>query len=278
MEYSVEEGTVGRRMVLSGRWEPGYARDAQRLGVVELELNYAKGWKGGDVAFLADLTFLRVLEITDWNLRDVSPVHGLRALTRLKISTYCNTAIDFTSFPELEDLSLEWRAKATSLFECRSVERVFLNKYTGDDLAPLLGLPRLVHLAVAGPKISMVGASPGTPLEFLGVYGAKRLTSLRGVEYLAKLRALEVNDCKNALDIEPLRALRGLESVHLCDDGDIESLEPLAEHGRLKELLFFGSTSVRDGRISVLRPLLLRKVVFQDRRHYDMKRAEFPSG
>lgn len=277
MDYAIEDGQLGKRMTIRGHWDPRFARDARRLGVVELELNYSKGWKGDDVTFLSDLEFLRALELTDWNIGDVSSIHALRTLVRLKISTYCKTAIDFGSFPELEDLSLEWRAKARSLFGCSSLKRIFLNKYTGNDLASLMRLPKLVYLSVASPKITEIGASPGSNLEFLGIYAARGLQSLQGVENLTRLRALEVNDCKNILDIEPLRTILGLESVHICDNGDIDSLAPLAQHQQLRELLFYGTTSIKDGRISLLRHLPFLKAVFQDRRHYDMKREEFQS-
>jgi Leucine-rich repeat (LRR) protein len=278
VNFIIEEGHLGKRMVLTGRWEPSYARDAAHIGVVELELNYARGWSACDLAFLSELSFLRALELTDWNLDDVSGVHALQSLVRLKISTYCKTSIDFAAFPALEDLSLEWRPGARSLFGCSSLRRVFLNKYAEDDLVPLLALPRLSHLSVASPKIDRLGASKSSSLEFLGVYAAKRLVTLDGVEQLPNLTALEVNDCPRVSDLRPLRSLRRLASIHLCNDGNILSLEPLAGHEQLEELLFYGNTRIEDGRISVLKPLGALRVAFQDRRHYDMKRAEFPAG
>lgn len=276
MSFIVEDGKLGKRMTLVGPWDPEFCRVARRLEIAELELNYAKGWKGGDLEFLPDLTFLRSLELTDWNIAGVQPIHSLRSLLRLQVSTYCKTEIDFRCFPELQDLTLEWRPKAQSVFGCTTLERIFLNKYTGSSLKPLLALPRLKHLAVASPRITEIGPSAGSILEFLGIYGAKRLESLKDVEKLTKLNALEVNDCRALSNIEPLRRLGGLASIHLCDDGEIESLDPLGEHTELRELLFYGDTCIRDGRISVVRPLSLRKVVFQDRRHYDLRRSEFP--
>ncbi|HVY39373.1 MAG TPA: hypothetical protein VHM31_15635 [Polyangia bacterium] len=69
----------------------------------------------------------------------------------------------------------------------------------------------------------------GLPLlAFLGVHRASRLTSLRGLETLSHLGSLEVNDCRKIRSIEPIAALGGLRSLQLCNDGQIETLAPVA--------------------------------------------------
>lgn len=278
--YRIEDGEFGRRMVLTGPWQPSLLGEVQRERIVELEANYAHGWKGADLGFLNGLTHLRAFEVTDWNIKDVSPIHCLTNLKRLKVSTYCKTAIRFSSFPQLEDVSLEWRARAKSLFDCKTLKRVFINKFAGADLSPLLALPQLTSLSVASPKISMVGVAPDMPppVDFLGLYKAQKLEGLEGVQQLRSLTRLEVNDCRKVSDINALAASSSLRVLHLCDDGDVESLQPLRGLVGLRELLFYGTTSVRDGRTEFLLSLGLEKVVFQDRRHYDAKREAFPAG
>lgn len=276
----VEDGVFGRRLVLTGRWHPSLLKVVQRERIVELEANYAHGWAGGELDFLYGLPHLEAFEVIDWNIKDVSPVHGLSKLRRLQVSTSCKTAIEFSSFPQLEDVSLEWRARAKSMFACKTLKRVFINRFAGASLSPLLGLPLLESLSVASPSISKIGSAPDRPppLEFLGIYNARKLASLEGLQALRSLARLELNDCGKVGDINALAALTSLRILHLCDDGDVASLHPLRGVPGLRELLFYGSTAIRDGGIEFLLSLGLEKVVFQDRRHYDAKRAAFPAG
>ncbi len=278
--YRIEHGEFGKRMVLTGPWGPSLLGAAGREEISELELNYAHGWKGDDLEFLKDFPHLAAFEVVDWNIRDVTPIHSLSNLRRLKVSTYCKTEISFASFSRLEDVSLEWRSKAKSLFQCETLKRVFINKFAGADLSPLLALPQLTTLSVASPKISEIGAAPHVPpaLDFLGICNARKLDSLEGVQQVPSVTRLEVNDCRKISKIDRLAELTSLRILHLCNCGELLSLRPLQELRGLRELLFYGTTSIRDGQVEFLLSLGLEKVVFQDRRHYDAKRFAFPTG
>lgn len=278
--YKIENGMFGRRMVLTGPWQPSLTGEVQRQRVVELEANYAQGWKRGDgVGFLEGLPHLQAFEVIDWNIEDVSPIHCLSNLRHLKVSTYCKTAIDFSAFPQLETVSLEWRARAKSIFNSRTLKRVFVNRFSGSDLEPFLEIPTLIDLSVASPKLVELGVPPGRRvLESLGIYNARKLKDLEGIQRLDRLTRLKVNDCGKIGNINPLAALGSLRVLHLCDDGELESLQPVRALGDLRELLFYGTTSIQDGRVDFLLSLGLEKVVFQDRRHYDVKRSAFPAG
>lgn len=272
--FELQKGAFGKRMVLTGPWNDRLLAEAE--GVAELEVNYAHGWSGDDLGFLSDLTQLVAFELTDWNIRDVSAIHRLRNLRRLKISTFCKSEIAFGSFPNLEDVSLEWRPKAKSLFECESLTRVFINKLAAPDLTRVLSLPRLAKLSLAGPRASSLGrvGAQSAPLEFLDIGAARKLGSLDGVEQFPRLHRLEVNGCPGISALDQLSALGGLETLHLCDDGNVSSFRPLQELTKLRELLFYGTTLVEDGGVGFLRSLGLEKVVFRDRKHYDATQAE----
>ena len=245
--------------------------------VRELELNYAKGWSGADYAFLAEWTALEALEITDWNAQDVSAVNALHELRKLKVFTYCKTEIRFADLPRLEECSLEWRPKASSIFDHRGIKKLFVNKCPERDLRRFSTMAQLESLSLASPRLeSLEGA--GLPLlTFLGVYAAPRLTSLRGLETATHLRSLEVNDCRKIGAIEPIGALVGLRNLQLCNDGRIETLAPLAGLKELETFLFYESTDVADGDLTVLKTLpKLHHVVFMDRRHYSDRQSSFP--
>lgn len=276
-DWDIEDGVFGRRMVMRRAWSSAARSAAQGAGVRELELNYAKGWTDHDYTFLSELSELVALEITDWNATDVAPIHQLSGLRRLKVFTYCKTAIDFSRFPKLEDCRLEWRAKARSIFEHTGVKRLFINKCPGKDLVAFEKM-NLESLSLASPKLeTLTGIDALKKLTFLGIHVARRLSTLDGLQRIPGLIHLEVNDCPKVSDISPLTDLGNLEEVHLCNDGEIETLRPLAAHKALRFLLFYESTSVRDGDLSVLKELpSLEHVVFMDRRHYSHKASDFP--
>jgi Leucine-rich repeat (LRR) protein len=104
----------------------------------------------------------------------------------------------------------------------------------------------------------------------------RRLTSLAGIEALTNLEELDIHTCRKIRSIEPVGYLSRLRKFYLNNDGDIESLKPLAKLNELEWVLLYESTNILDGDLS---PLLgqknLSRIAFQNRRHYSMRREEF---
>lgn len=98
----ITDGAYGPRATLTSAWSDGMLASLNAGGVVELELNQAKGWGGDDLSFLAKLPALKLFEIFDFRIKDISPIHSLHNLKRLGVTTYCKTEIDFDAFPQLE--------------------------------------------------------------------------------------------------------------------------------------------------------------------------------
>jgi hypothetical protein len=273
----LEDGKYGRRAVLTSRWADDMLASLKKNHVVELELNQAKGWIGQDVAFLPGLPQLLAFEIFDFNIRDIGPVHSLHALRKLGVTTYCSTALDFSAFPELEHCDLEWRPKATSVFECLTLQHLFVNRYDGEDVRPFGNLVNLRSLAILNaPTRSLDGLGRLVNLRSLRLANLKRLRSLRGLEELAHLEELEIHTCRGIDSIEEVGALRHLKKLHLNNDGPIASLRPLEKLIGLESVLFYESTNILDGDLSpLLRQKHLSNVSFQNRRHYSHRREDF---
>jgi Leucine-rich repeat (LRR) protein len=264
-------------MVLRGQWSDELLSNMRNRRVSGLELNYAKGWKGTDLSFLAQLPALTELRITDWEIEDVSPVNSLGNLRTLKVFTYCKTAIDFACFPYLEHVSLEWRPKAKSIYHCRSLKKIFINRWPGESLETFSELMNLESLELASPRIERVGRVSFPQLECLAIAYARKLDSLRGVEALGKPRMLEVNNCKKIRSIAPVAKLKNLESFRFCSNDKVKSLKPLKSLTKLREVLFYESTNVEDGDLAVLKKLpRLESIAFQQRRHYNCRWSDFP--
>lgn len=272
-----EEGLYGKRAVATSAWAQQTTDYLLRNGIKELELNAAKGWKGSDLSFLAKLPALNSLKIIDFQISSVGPIHSLRELRHLEVSTYCQTEIKFSAFPQLQECALEWRSGARSLFDCLTLKRLFVNRYDGRDAKPFAQLASLESLAILNaPLENIQGLGSLGNLRTLRLANLKRLTSLTGVEHLENLEELDVNTCRAIGSIEQLSALSRLKSLNLNNVGAVESLKPLEHLSNLESVVFYESTNILDGDLS---PLLDRKrltrVSFQDRRHYSHRREEF---
>lgn len=277
--WESEDGQHGLRMVMKGQWSSAARDYALANSIKDLELNHAKGWRGEDLSFLADLSSnLESFTIIDFTIDDVEQVHDLRQLRFLDLNTYCKSEVRFSQFPSLEECALEWRPKASSLFEHKGLKKLFISKYTYRDLSSFSNMKRLESLSLASPRIeSLAGVEVLERLTFLGVYAARKLTSLQGVEDLVNLVQLEVNDSQRIREIIPVAALTRLKELHICNDGEIETIQPVGGLQSLEKFLFYESTNVLDGDLAPLKKLAhLKSVAFMERPHYSHSRKDFP--
>ena len=233
--------------------------------------------KGKDLSFLKALPFLEGFNITDRLIDDISPIHELHHLRYLAIYTYCKTEIDFLQFPVLENCVIEWRPKAKSIFNCKTLKELFINCYKGKDTNDFGNLTNLEWLAFGnGPVRSLNGLSTLRKLKHLEIFLLRKLESLEGLEDLTSLEYLDVNTCKAITSIEPVRHLVNLKTFFFNNCGDIESLTPLAELEHLKDIWFAESTNILDGDLSPLKRLnLKRKSAFKNRKHYSHTTDDF---
>jgi hypothetical protein len=201
----------------------------------------------------------------------------LTKLRALEITTYCSTEIRFSKFPLLEDCTLEWRPKAESIFDCKTLIKLLINRYKGKDIAPFTKLESLESLSILNaPLENLHGLGSLRKLRSLRLANLKRLKSLDGIEGLENLRELEIHTCLGIHSIDELGYLTQLRKLYLNNDGDIASLKPLNNLNELESVVFYESTNIIDGDLSpLLRQKHLSNVSFQNRRHYSLRREEF---
>jgi hypothetical protein len=274
---SIENGIYGTRAVIKSNWNPSYERFLLNEHIAELELNDAKGWHGEDILFVKSFNNLQALTIIDLKIKSVEPIHYLPQLRKLEVITYCNTKIDFNLFPMLEDCGFEWRLGAKSIFDCKNLRLLYINRYSGKDTKDFARLVTLQELTILNSPIeNLLGLSTLNQLRKLRIGNLKHLTSLAGIDKLSNLEALEIQKCKKINSIQEVINLNQLKILHINDSGDIESLNPLKHLDTLESVSFYESTNIVDGDLS---PLIgknkLMRVSFQNRRHYSHRREEF---
>ncbi len=263
-------------MVLKSDWSNELLLEFKRKSIVGLELNYAKGWKHTDLSFLENLQDLKELLITHWAIEDVSKIHSLHNLKGLEVSTDCKSKIDFSVFPHLEEVSLEWRAKAKSIYQCRTLKKVFINHWPGKSLELFSELKDLEDLALYTPRLEEIGHVPFRKLKRLSIALCRKLDSLDGIELFQNLRELDIHGCKNINDISLSSKLLKLEKFYFNNNGHVKSLKPLEPLVNLCQFLFYESTNVEDGDLSVLTSLpKLTSAAFKERKHYNRSRSDF---
>ncbi|HKV38806.1 MAG TPA: hypothetical protein VJX67_06310 [Blastocatellia bacterium] len=277
-EVTLEDGTYGPRAVLNSGWSDSVIDYLTNNGVVELELNQAKGWRGGDLSFLSEFPALKSFKIFDFNIKDITPIHFLHDLRELGVTTYCLTEIDFSAFPRLDTCGLEWgRRKASSISDCTTLKKLMVSCYKGKDVDPFARLINLESLAIlVAPVGNLHGLNALRNLRRLRLGRLTRLTSLAGIEGLADMEELNVDTCRAISNIEQVASLLRLRKLFVDNCGEIDSLKPMEKLSNLEMVGFVESTNILDGDLSPLIGLRnLSRLAFQNRRHYSHRREEF---
>jgi len=277
-EIQLEDGEYGRRAVLTSAWSTGMLNDLLANDVLELELNYAKGWRGTDLTFLRRLPQLQAFAIIDhFQMPLVEPIHSLHELRKLNVQTYCGTPIRFAEFPQLQDCALEWRRQCKSLFSCLTLKKLFVNCYKKNDVDAFSSLVNLESLSLlSAPVHNLRGLIPLKHLRYLRLANLRKLTSLAGIEGLVALEELNIDTCRTIGSIDEIGSLTRLRKFHFGNCGEIESLKPLEKLTSLEWVTFVESTNILDGDLSpLMQPKNLSRVSFQNRRHYSHRREDF---
>lgn len=276
-KIEITAGTFGKKAIIKAEWEASLLQTLIANKVAELELNDGKGWRGSDLTFLESLPWLQSLTIIDLNIQSTGSVHSLNELKSLEIITYSKTPIEFLSFPKLEQCSFEWINGSDSLFEITSLRKLFINNYKGKDSRVFSSLVNLEELEILNSPISeLEGISFLKELRSLRLANLKNIKSIQELEYLPQLEEFSVQRCKGISKVSGIFELRSLKRLLLLDLGDIESIVGIEKLCGLEDFMFYGSTNIRDGNLSSLSALSgLKRISFQNRRHYTHKREDF---
>lgn len=272
-----ENGSFGTKASIKGIWKDVYLKLLLEKDVQELELNDGKGWHGENIDFLKFLPNLKSIIIIDFSIKSIEPIHFLSELLKLEISTYSKNPINFKAFPNLIECGFEWIKGSDSLFEMSSIKKLFINNYdkkSSEVFSKLLNLEELTILN--SPVENLLGLSSLRKLRLLRLGNLKKVVSLQGLQNLHELEELEIQKCKGIYTIFEVFQLNKLKRLLLIDLGDIASVKGIENLRELKDFLFYESTNIVDGNLLPVTKLnSLKKISFQNRKHYSHKREDF---
>jgi hypothetical protein len=272
-----EKGTYGPRAIVQTEWQDSFLNVLLNSGVVELELNDGKGWRGENVDFLEHFPELKCLVILDLSLNSVEPVHFLTELITLELTTYSDTSVDFKAFPKLEECWFEWIKGSDSLFQCKSLRDLGINRYPNRTSKDFSALVNLNKLSVYNSRIEdLEGICILDKLKYLSLARLRKLESLNGIGSLRSLEELEIETCKGIKSVSEIFGLNELRRLLLIDLGDIDSIDGIENLSNLEEFFFYESTNIVDGNLAPICKLPnLSRISFQNRSHYTHRREDF---
>jgi Leucine-rich repeat (LRR) protein len=280
-DFRTEEGEYGKRFLPQEEWSPEMTDYCLSNNIRDVYANIALGWPGHDLSFVKDLPELLSLEVLTDRVDDLAVIECLAKLRFLSLSLIITERIDFSQFPEIEEVHLGWSPKAKSVLRCTSLRRLLMTNYksTVGDLSAFCSLSNLECLWLKVCNITSTGdLSCLTHLRRLEINRATKLMSLDGIEALRGLQELHVETCRRITRIDPVGQLTNLERLLLPNNGEIESIKPLRGLKKLRQFLFYESTNIKDGDLTPLKALpSLQDVAFQPRRHYNLKQEDLPN-
>jgi hypothetical protein len=256
-------------VVPAGGWRDEYAELMRREKVNVLSIRVADQ----DVAFLQRIPDLRGLVLNAGAVRDLTPISLLRDLETLTLNVphKPRLALDFSKFQKLVQLGMYWNPGFESVFNCRSLEELFVFAPPDHDLARFGELTDLRRLELSeGRRLNTTaGVEKLRELRFLGLYLQQGLEDLAGVDQLGGLRELAIETCRKLTDLDAVAGLRGLTKLKVANCGEIASLRPLTGLESLEQFFAWESTTFQDGDLGVLTRLpRLRQIALASRRHY----------
>ena len=199
------DGEMHDILTMRGPWKVEVGELMRQRGIVQLSVCDLYGWKGHSIGFLRTLPDLKELQLRCFVLFDISPLHSLSKLQTLVLLVRFPGELNFSRFPLIEHLLIDWSPRARSLLRAETLRHLHLNScFDFRDLSPLSALRRLESLGMAdGSLESLDGIEALDQLNTLHLAGLPKLRSLAPLRKAPRLRELLVQRCPR---IDPVGA------------------------------------------------------------------------
>ena len=209
----------GRGLVIRSKWKDSYAAVIANHGIKHLFLNYSLGWECDDYSFLASMD------------------------------------IDYRKFNGLRSLFCYGRKPNESLFECRTIEELYIDEFVSADSQRIGDLRSLKRLTIANSDLSDLSFLCNlNELTHLVLTNCKSITSFKPISFLPHLNRLEIRGSR-IHDVSFLGDATSLETL-IIETDYMDSIDPLKNLTSLKALALIGSKMViKDGDLTAINSL-----------------------
>jgi len=239
--------------LVQGPWRPKMREALLASAADGLVANHAHGFSNKDLNFLQGLPLRRVTILSRW-IEDLSPLVSLATtLEFLSLQVAATARLDLSAFPALRSLACSWATVSGSLPTAVSLEDVYLESFSGEDLSPLAHLTALTSLRMKDrPRLrSLKGVEALEHLQELHVFRAP-LNDISALANAGHILDLRFGSCPTVDSLAAMRSLMNLRRLEVSEAGSIESLAPLADLHQLEKVDLHGSTRITDGDLTPL--------------------------
>lgn len=228
-----------------------------------------------DLDFLKEINFIKRIQISGYNI-DYSGLYFLKQLSSASLSVESKMQyLDFSRFPLLESLSIDWYSKFPSLAENKNLKELRLRKFRpkSKSCSDLL-LPESIEIIeFVQSNILNFSRLGATRLKTIEAHYCNQLESMDGIkDHSSTLKILITDYCRKLLGYEELAYCKELEKIIIGDCGDIPNLGWLANLKKLKHFSFYG-TKLTDGDLTLCKGI--DYVAFKNSRSYKYKMEDF---
>lgn len=195
-EIRDHEHGLGKVLWLKQAWEPRFKSILQAEGISAVRFSALGSIKDLDLSILAEMPFIKGLEIYDCEVTDARIVEELPNLEVLGLQIKRTKAIDFSRLPNLRVALLAWCKGLEGVFSSRRLEYLNVSNFPLEDLCPLSELKLLRRLSLTSRKLkSLSGIEDLRLLEDVSLYDCRRLDDDDGLDRLPNLKRLEIESC-----------------------------------------------------------------------------------
>ena len=195
-EIHEHEHGLGKVLLLKQVWEPRFRKILERNGITAVRFSALGSIKNLDLSILAEMPFLRGLEIYDWDVTDARIVEELPNLEVLGLQIKRTKPIDFSKLPQLRVALLKWSKGFEGVFSAPGLEYLNVSNFPLEDLRSLSALQSLRRLSLTSRKLqSLSGIADLKCLEDLDLYDCRVLQDDDGLDRLPNLKRLEIEAC-----------------------------------------------------------------------------------
>ncbi|EJV59047.1 hypothetical protein [Bacillus cereus] len=228
-----------------------------------------------EISFLEECKNIKYLSLNSSYLKDVSSIYKLENLRSLSVND-SNYTLELNRLTTLEELYMYCDKKVTGWQELVNLKSLYLWKYNpqNKDLKGLDRLRNLEILSITQSKItSLRGIKSLEKLKTVKLNYLRTLINIDDLKYTNNdLCYLEIEACKKIEDFNAIEYLTSLETLNLFNCGQIRTIKFIQMLNNLKQFSFGGS-NVIDGDISFCEGI--EYVSFTDKKHYSHKNRYF---
>jgi hypothetical protein len=239
-----------------------------------LSFSKTNGYLLDNADFLKECQGVKGLSFGDVDVNSAFDIYHFQELDSFSASFKLGFDIDFSRFPALISLGLNFSKYARNIGRCEKIETLSLTNYSSvsRDLSEFSKLSKIKDLRLFKSNIESVHGIEGmTSLNDLMLCSLPKLTNINDLKCLAtSLSEIDFESCKSINSYDCFNFLVNVQKVIIDKCAPIQNLQFITRMMKLKHFAFM-DTDVTDGNLAWLVESKIESVGFTDKKHFSHK-------